>query len=145
MGICGVRTRERESFSIRRWVRPDWKHRGILRPEKRFCIVCFTLTLFLAGCATTAKFGSPPKVNELSTLTQGISRKSDVLAAFGEPRGYGAGLFSPDIATQEIWFYEYMETDGVKTDLKFLLFFFDKDLYNGHLWFSSSSLMDTGE
>ena len=91
------------------------------------------------------KFGSPPKVNELSTLTQGISRKSDVLAAFGEPRGYGAGLFSPDIATQEIWFYEYMETDGVKTDLKFLLFFFDKDLYNGHLWFSSSSLMDTGE
>lgn len=145
MGIYGVRTQERESFSIRGWIRPNWNCRGILRPGTRFRIVCFTLALVLVGCATTSKFGSPPKVNQLSTFTQGISTKSDVLAAFGQPRGYGAGLFSPDISTQEIWFYEYMETDGVKTDLKFLLFFFDKDLYNGHLWFSSSSLMDTGE
>ena len=145
MGISGVRTQEREKFNIRRGMRPDWNHRGILSPGTRFCIVFFILALFPAGCATTAKFGSPPKVNQLSTLTQGISTKSDVLAAFGEPRGYGSGLFSPDISTQEIWFYEYMETNGVKTDLKFLLFFFDTDLYNGHLWFSSSSLMDTGE
>ena len=81
-------------------------------------------------------------MNQLSLLKQGVSVKSDVLAALGEPRGYGAGRFHALPTPREIWFYEYMETDGVRTQLKFLLVFLDADRYDGHLWFASSSLID---
>lgn len=107
-----------------------------------YCVACFALAAFLAGCATSVKYGSPPKVNQIGLLKQGVSVKSDVLAAFGEPRGYGSSRFHALPTPREIWFYEYMESDGVRTQLKFLLVFFDADRYDGHLWFASSSLMD---
>lgn len=140
MGICGLRTWERQRHVSRRGIWSDPKRRWIL-----FCIAWLIPTLFLLACATSLKYGSPPKVNQLSTLTPGISTKSDVLSVFGKPRGYGAGHYSAETAPREIWFYDYMETDGSRTDLKFLLVFFETDRYDGHLWFSSSALLDTGE
>jgi hypothetical protein len=140
MDICGLRTWERQKLVSRRRTQPDPKRQWLL-----FCTIWLVLALFPVGCATTIKYGSPPKVNVLSTLTPGISTKSDVLAAFGKPRGYGEGHYSAETSPRTIWFYDYMETDGARTDLKFLLVFFDTDRYDGHLWFSSSSLVDTGE
>jgi hypothetical protein len=145
MGTCGLQTQERQTFVNRRRIGPDSKQWWMLGRETRFCIVSLIVALVLAACAPTIKYGSPPKVNQLSALTVGSSTKSDVLAAFGEPRGYGVGHYAAEISPREIWFYDYMESDGVRTDLKFLLVFFDADRYDGHLWFSSSTLLDTGE
>jgi hypothetical protein len=142
MATCGLRIPERGRFAN------SCKSRARLTPRHMFAqravclIACFALATFLAGCATSIKYGSPPKVNQLSLLKQGVSVKSDVLAALGEPRGYGAGRFHALPTPREIWFYEYMETDGVRTQLKFLLVFLDADKYDGHLWFASSSLTD---
>jgi hypothetical protein len=140
MGICGLRTWERQKVVDRKRIWPDPRHRRLL-----FCIVWLILALLPIGCATTIKYGSPPKVKELSKLTVGASTRSDVLAILGKPRGHGVGHYSADTSPREIWFYEYMESDGARTDLKFLLVFLDTDRYDGHLWFSSSSLLDTGE
>ena len=117
---------------------------GMLRVCIVVCMVCFFLPPLLVGCVTI-KYGSPPRVNKLETLKPGISNKSDVLLSLGEPRGYGVARYSSVPAPREIWSYEYVESDGSKTALKFLLVFFDKDLYDGHLWFSATELVDTRE
>jgi hypothetical protein len=145
MATCGHRISGRGRLANR------CKSWALLTPHHRFaqwavyCIACFAFAAFLTGCATNIKYGSPPKVNQIGLLKQGMSVKSDVLAAFGEPRGYGAGRFHALPTPREIWFYEYMETDGVRTQLKFLLVFLDADRYDGHLWFASSSLMDVAQ
>jgi len=142
MATCGLRIPERGRFanSCKSWARLTPRH---MLAQWAVCLIaCLALATFLAGCATSIKYGSPPKVTQLSLLKQGVSVKSDVLAALGEPRGYGAGRFHALPTPREIWFYEYMETDGVRTQLKFLLVFLDADKYDGHLWFASSSLMD---
>jgi hypothetical protein len=45
----------------------------------------------------------------------------------------------------EIWLYEYYVSEGSKGSLALLLVFFDEDLYEGHLWFSGTQLIDTRE
>jgi len=142
MATCGHRIQARLRFAS------SCKGGAHLTPHPKFaqwavhCTACFALAAFLVGCATSVKYGSPPKVTQIGLLKQGVSVKSDVLAAFGEPRGYGSSRFHALPTPREIWFYEYMESDGVRTQLKFLLVFFDADRYDGHLWFASSSLMD---
>jgi hypothetical protein len=64
------------------------------------------------------------------------------LVALGEPRGHGAARFTPDTPSREIWYYEYTEAAGSKISLKFLLVFFDKERYDGYLWFSSEQLLE---
>jgi len=99
----------------------------------------------LIGCTTSMKYGSPPQVNQLGTLKPGISTKAEVLAVLGEPRGHGAARSTDYPQLREIWFYEYVETDGSRVSLKLMLVFFEKDLYGAHMWFSSAGLMDTAE
>jgi hypothetical protein len=143
MATCGLRTPGRCRVANR------CKGGSRLAPPQMsaqwavYCITCFALATFLAGCAINSKYGSPPKVDRIGLLKRGMSVKSDVLAALGEPRGHGAARFHLLPTPREIWFYEYVESDGVRTKLKFLLVFFDADRYDGHLWFSSSSLIDT--
>jgi hypothetical protein len=91
------------------------------------------------------KYGSPPQVNQLGTLKPGISTKAEVLAVLGEPRGYGAARSRDYPQLREIWFYEYMETDGSRVSLKLMLVFFENDIYGAYMWFSSAGLMDTAE
>lgn len=107
------------------------------------------LATALSACAPTVKYGVPPKVDRLSTLKVGSSSKADVLMTLGEPRGRGATRFSKLVSEKygladyhDIWFYEYLESDGKNVDLKFLLIFLDKDHYSGNFWFSSSELME---
>ncbi len=96
----------------------------------------------LAGCPTTIKYGSPPRTDRLETLKPGISIYQDVLAALGEPRGKGGARFSVDPIPRTIWFYEYTEASGSRIDLKILLVFFQQERYDGHLWFSSATLIE---
>ncbi len=113
----------------------------------------FILSVLLAGllsaCAPTVKFGVPPKVDRLSSLKIGKSSKADVLMTLGEPRGRGATRFSKAVSEKygladyhDIWFYEYLVSDGKNVNLKFLLVFLDQDRYSGNFWFSSSELIE---
>jgi hypothetical protein len=115
----------------------------------RGSMLCKMLCLFFMavqlGCATTVKYGSPPRVNQLGVLKPNQSNKDDVLTALGEPRGHGAVNLSVYPRRGEIWFYEYGESEQSRISLKFLIVFFDKDIYVGHLWFSSAQLMDTAD
>lgn len=114
--------------------------------RRLFCpMLCLLSILLITGCATSMKFGSPPRVNQLGALKPGISTKAEVEAALGEPRGHGSARSVDYPQLREIWYYDYVETDGSRMSLKFLLVFFDKSLYDAHIWFSSKGLMDTAE
>jgi len=144
MDTCGSQTLVRLKLANNS-ANPQSQRHGSQRPSMVFWMVCLPLVLLLIGCATTIKYGSPPKVNKLETLKLGISNKSDILLSLGEPRGYGAGRYSSVPGLREIWSYEYVVSDGKKTSLKFLLVFFEKDLYDGYIWFSASELIDIKE
>lgn len=102
--------------------------------------LCFGLSLS-SGCSTTMTFGSLPRVDRLESLKIGTSSAGEVLTALGEPRGQGQAKLDPNLPEQQIWFYEYMKSDGKKVQLKMLLIFMDRDVYAGHMWFSSGQLL----
>lgn len=119
------------------------QHNRILPKKIVFCMVLLFLISFLGGCAM--KYGVPPRINKLETLKVGGSNKTEVRQSIGEPRGYGAARLSSVPKLSEIWFYEFYVYQGSKMSLTLLLVFFDEDLYEGHLWFSGTQLIDTSE
>ncbi len=98
--------------------------------------------VFLAGCATTMHFGAMPEVDRLPSLKIAVSSANDVVSALGEPRGRGQARFAPDHPEQQVWFYEYTQSEGKKVKLKMLLVFMEKDVYAGYMWFSSGQLLE---
>jgi len=111
----------------------------IVTVMKILSVMCF---FALVGCATSLRFGSPPKVDQLTTLTPGVSTVEDVRRALGEPRGYGMARLNVYPLPATIWFYEYEEAAGSRMNLKFLIVFVRQDLYDGHLWFASANLIE---
>lgn len=97
----------------------------------------------LAGCSTTMTFGSMPRTDSLSALKVSTSTGSDVVATLGEPRGRGQVQFSADRPVQQVWSYEYIQSNGSKVRLKMLLVFLENDTYAGYMWFSSNQLLET--
>lgn len=95
----------------------------------------------MTGCTTTMSFGTMPRIDKLESLKGGASSAREVVVALGEPRGRGLARFGAELPEQQVWFYEYMQSDGRKVQLKMLLVFMDKDTYMGHMWFSSGQLM----
>ncbi|MDJ0909191.1 MAG: hypothetical protein QNI99_08345 [Woeseiaceae bacterium] len=85
----------------------------------------------------TIKFGAMPMIDNIDTLTIGESTRADVVVALGQPRGNGMTRFSQEPDPREVWFYEYMESDGQEAKLDMLIVFMVEDRYDGHLWFSS--------
>ncbi|MGE5303835.1 MAG: hypothetical protein ACM3TN_10945 [Alphaproteobacteria bacterium] len=97
---------------------------------------------FLAACAPTLRYGTPPKVDQLAGLKPGVSTAAQVRQALGEPRGYGMARLTVDPTPRTLWYYEYTEASGSRIDLKFLLVFLRQDQYEGHFWFSSANLLE---
>lgn len=114
--------------------------RSISRRSAGMIAICCGL-LLLSGCATTMSFGSMPRIDQLKSLKIGASSANDVLLALGEPRGRGDAMFGPGLPKQQVWFYEYTQSDGKKVQLKMLLVFIHKDIYEGEMWFSSGQLL----
>jgi hypothetical protein len=102
--------------------------------------VSATLAL-TTGCASSARFGTPPRVEDLATLAVGQSSPAEILLALGEPRGHGGARFPLDPVLRPVWFYEYVQAEGGHTDLSVLIIFLRDDRYDGHLWFSASQLV----
>ena len=94
------------------------------------------LGLMVSGCMTIS-FGFMPETDRLADLSIGHSRQGDVLLLLGQPRGKGGARDNSELDRRSIWFYEYVESDGQFARVKMLLVFFDGDVYDGHLWFSS--------
>jgi hypothetical protein len=100
-------------------------------------LLVFYVVIFVSAC-TSIKYGSMPDTAKLSsTLCQNISTKDDVLKTLGPPRGYGKSLMISVNEPHVIWFYEYMEAADKEIKLNMLMVFFNKEIYAGHLWFSS--------
>jgi hypothetical protein len=108
-------------------------------------LICLLVVALLSGCATTVKYGKPVNIERLRDLKQGVSTRAEVVVAAGEPRGRGAARLSPAIDRRDIMFYEYVESDGTRVRMKLLLVFLDGERYDGHLWFSSTGLLQTVE
>lgn len=134
MATCGLpmRLRQRLGNDVTRW--------SALRRLARAFAVGLAIAA-TAGCATTITFGSVPRIDRLETLKVGGSNGGDVVRALGEPRGRGQSRFQADFPETQVWFYEYMQTDGQKAQVKMLLVFVHNDLYVGHMWFSSGQLL----
>ena len=70
-------------------------------------------------------------------LVRGVSEKSDVVLAFGEPQGTGGAMLPTDRTAKEVWYYENIQAQilSLKGRQQVLLVFFKGDLYDGYFWF----------
>jgi len=73
------------------------------------------------ACAPTIEYGAKPKTDALSSLSAAVSKKEDIRRVLGEPRGHGKARFAQDLMPRDLWFYEYVRTDGQAIDLKMLI------------------------
>ncbi len=92
-----------------------------------------------AGCVGVRyNTGIPPDTRVLeTTIRPGISTRADVVSALGEPDGKGkAAIYSGD-TPRTIWSYFYEEGNLRESRRIYLFVFFNKDCYDGYLWFSS--------
>ena len=94
--------------------------------------------IYVLGCLS-AQSGVRPRIDQLSRLKVGVSTRTEVRAALGEPNGNGAARFSPATRRREVWFYDYAKSGWLGTHFVVLGVFLDENLYDGHLWFSSAS------
>ena len=100
--------------------------------------------LVLTGCGTV-RLGTPPPVERLAALSPGVSSEADVLLALGQPAGRGVTRFAVEPTPRTVWFYRMVQGEGQKITLSMLLVFLRSDLYEGHLWFSGTQIMEREE
>jgi hypothetical protein len=102
------------------------------------------------GCAERFTGGTTFDAGLIDTkLKRGVSSQAEVKAILGVPTGAGAALFPPDYKNYEVWLYENVETQAQQTDgsrgpimihmqQKILLIFFEREVYDGHMWYHGS-------
>lgn len=89
------------------------------------------------------------QLNNIETaLKRGVSTKMDVQRLLGTPKGFGETLLAGYPGSRDIWFYDDIEmTDfksagqgayEVKVREQVLLIYFDKEVFDGFLWFSNA-------
>ena len=98
--------------------------------------------LALTACApSTFKLGASPPVERLGELRAGESTKADVRRVIGTPQGGGASRLPDYPGYREVWSYEVVEVrGGTESEFRILLVFFDKDTYDGYLWFENAAV-----
>ncbi len=112
------------------------KHFSSRNLSQYLLILPIACLLALGGCMTI-KIGAMPLIDNIDSLTIGESTRADVVVALGQPRGNGMVRFSQEPDPREVWFYEYMESNGQEAKLDILIVFMVEGRYDGHLWFSS--------
>ena len=106
----------------------------------RRLIGAWLLLALLGGCTTT--LGERPRYEALASLTRGESTEADVRRLLGEPFGQGQMRTGKVTEQREVWSYEHAVVHSSSTELGILLVLFDHGRYDGHLWFSSASLLE---
>ncbi len=97
------------------------------------------LILPAAGCVGVRHTtGIPPDTSALeTTIRPGISTRADVVSTLGEPDGKGKAALYGEDTPRTIWSYFYEEGNLRESRRIYLFVFFNKDCYDGYLWFSS--------
>lgn len=125
------------------------RYKNVLRRACRhiFLRIIATTLWFgsVAACAPTVEYGVRPKTDALAKLTAAESTKEDIRLVLGEPRGRGVARFSQDPIPRNLWYYEYIRSDGQTIDLKVLIVLLKNDVYDGHFWFSSVDVLEVME
>jgi hypothetical protein len=85
-----------------------------------------------------ARIGRRPDTNVLEQSLQiGESTPNDVLKVLGAPYGTGRAMFPTDPGPKTLWSYYYEESTTKDARRIFLFVTFDKNRYDGYMWFSS--------
>lgn len=114
------------------------------------CLIMLTVPLAAGSFEIRYKAGTRPEIGALErSLEIGKSTRADVLAVLGKPNGEGATMLPIDDKARKMWSYyyeegvlrpqEYPHQDRYDADLRraFLYIYFDGELYDGYMWFSS--------
>jgi hypothetical protein len=99
----------------------------------------------LAGCSTGFQVGAAPSPAQVGRLVVGSSSQAEVLQVLGEPRGRGMARLAGVERPRVILFYDAYRGEGQRIDMTFLVVFLDGERYDGHLWMSSSQLLEKVE
>jgi hypothetical protein len=114
-------------------------------------ILAVALAIQIGACSTaeTPTIGGHVRPNENlleTTLVIGVSTKARVKEVLGEPGGPG-GIYLPiDPKPRESWTYNYEKASigkskpgriSLNSIRTYLFIYFDKDIYDGYMWFSS--------
>ena len=104
---------------------------------RRFILVVALITL-LSGCSIKVRVGHRPDVQSLTdSLVVGESSRSDVERVVGSPFGIGRAMLPFHESPRDMWSY-YYEEGTMKDDRRVFLFvYFDENVFDGYLWFSS--------
>lgn len=75
--------------------------------------------------------------------------KGDVEALLGKPNGYGGAVLPTGQTPHDVWFYNLIEgsvqvqspkgAGRMNIEMELLLIFFEKEVYDGHMWFKDST------
>lgn len=110
----------------------------------------FLLSIALmSGCAQKVTTGGFPHVNRIEVeLKRGVSTKADVQRLLGVPKGLGSSILPTDPRQREVWLYDDVETTDFKGEgggvlrvnvrQQILLVFFDKEVFDGFMWFTTA-------
>lgn len=110
----------------------------------------FLLSIALmSGCAQKVTTGGFPYVNRIEVeLKQGVSTKADVQRLLGTPKGLGSSILPTDPRQREVWLYDDVEATDFKRESsgvmrvnvrqQILLVFFDKEVFDGFMWFTTA-------
>lgn len=125
------------------------KPKIIMRYRRLFLLSALVAATLAAGCATKRlTTGAFTEVNRLEAeLRRGVSTKADVERVLGAPNGTGDAVLPTDPRVREVWYYEDIEVTGgraagrgvVLMDMRqqVLLVFFEKEVFDGFMWFSN--------
>jgi hypothetical protein len=98
---------------------------------------------------TTGTFRNLDRIE--TDFRRGVSTREDVRRLLGEPNGNGGALFPTATHSNEVWAYENIEvksmsavqgpqpTMQIYNRWELLLIFFDGNLFDGFLWFTSAA------
>lgn len=128
------------------------KERGEIMKRQRIevaglVILMFNVILLSWGCTSArTRTGSIPDIRLIDTvLHPGVSTKEDVQALLGKPNGYGGAVPPTSQIPHDIWFYNLIEgslsfqasggAGRMNMQMELLLIFFEKEVYDGHMWF----------
>ena len=114
------------------------------RGSARFICHLAVITLYFgfAGCALPAiETGKPLPTNGLKSLVSGQSTPDQVRAALGEPRGFGAARYRPELGRHDVWYYELLQAKGDQIGVSILLVMFKENHYDGYFWFRAKELL----
>lgn len=126
----------------------------------RVCSLLFVGLALLAGgahaqqtrswaAATAEAFQNVGRIE--TELRRGVNTQEDVRRLLGAPTGNGGALFPTMTRTDEVWSYENVEMDVIsstndptpavkaKQRWEVILIFFDGNIYDGFMWFTSGS------